>query len=579
MEKSLDDSSYRKILEKAMERLRSQAPWWTHREVSDPGVTLLELWALLADMQSYYLDQIQESHYRKYLKLLGIPMDEGSCARAWIFYDNVDKDRIIPPGTKLLADQMVYETEGEMELTTNSLTGFYQGDGRNQIEVMKMRRKNQFALRGEDPLFTVTLKYAVEPGETLTFFVLLNEQKKRNSVEGDFYMARLAWEYQTAEGWQEAQVDLDETKGLLYSGRIRLRVEGFMADGGNGFAIRCRIKEGCYDILPELYRIRLNVGAAVQQETLCQSEHVLLSAKHPCAVLKSYLAKTGNLRVLLRRQDEWEDITQRCRIDPPITSEMPNRFVWPEAECLDGEKAVECQIVCSAPDVDSQYRPCLITGVTSQQIVLPWEGILHGRLELMLRQKTGGNRYREYQLQEPEETSRDNGWHWCGESIVLGDGRHGDIPQEAEDGLLLTSLVLSNGGKGNVAIGKIQKWEKPELFGTVKLNNPMVGGGGKTGAKPSEQFAEAAKLLKWQNRLVTKEDIQQHAKKTPGLIIKEADVAYQNGIIKVTVFPEGSIQDKYCLEKYRSMTAKHLEQYRMAAMRIEVAVSKEGYSK
>ncbi len=47
MEKSLDDSSYRAVYEKAMERLQRQAPWWTHRELSDPGITILELWALL----------------------------------------------------------------------------------------------------------------------------------------------------------------------------------------------------------------------------------------------------------------------------------------------------------------------------------------------------------------------------------------------------------------------------------------------------------------------------------------------------------------------------------------------------
>lgn len=83
-EMKLDDGSYGEIYEKAMGRLRAQAPWWTHREVSDPGITLLEMWALLFDMQSFYLDQVQEEHYRKYLKLLGMEPDEGRQAFVWV---------------------------------------------------------------------------------------------------------------------------------------------------------------------------------------------------------------------------------------------------------------------------------------------------------------------------------------------------------------------------------------------------------------------------------------------------------------------------------------------------------------
>lgn len=599
MGNSLDDSSYRTVLEKAMEQLRRQAPWWTHREASDPGVTLLELWALLADMQSFYLDQIQESHYRKYLKLLGISPDEGECARAWIFYDNVAEDCTIPRGTKLLTDTMVFETEEETFLTANRLTGFYQGDNRNRINVMKMRRKNQFVLRQEDPLFTFTLEQAVKRGRKLTIFVLLNERKNRNPVEGDFCMAQLAWEYRTEKGWREARILWDETKGLLYSGRVCLYVDGEMkgskrmddevkddeetdserTDSGEGYEVRCRIKEGGFDILPVLYKICLNTGRVVQQETLCHSEHAVISEERPCVALQSYLAKTGELRVFLRRGDEeWEDITERCHMDPPITAIRQERFVRPAKECLCGELA-ECRIVCCAQETNLQYRPCHITGVTSQQIALPWERMIKSRVELMLRQETGGNLYREYRQQEPEDTNRANAWQWQGETICLGDGRHGDIPEEAEDGLFLTSLVLSEGGKGNVAIGKIQTWEKPELFGEVTFRNLMPSRGGRTGKKPSEQFAEAGELMLRQNRLVTEEDIRQLAMKTPGLIIGKVSVEWKNQTVEVKIFPKESIQNKKCREKYRSQTAKHLERYRMAAGRIHVTVSEEGYSK
>lgn len=575
MEKSLDDSSYHAVYEKAMERLQRQAPWWTHRELSDPGITILELWALLADMQSFYLDQVQESHYRKYLKLLGIAPDEGECARARIFFDDVKEDCTIPRGTKLLADRMVFEMEEETELTANCLTGFYQGDGRNRIEAMGMRRKNRFALleKEKGPLFTLTLKNAVERGREITFFVLLSEQDKRNPVEGDFCMARLAWEYRTTKGWREARVVRDETKGLLYSGQICLRVDGEMTGGEEGYSIRCRIKKGGYDVMPVLYKICLNTGRAIQRDTRCCEERFTLSPKNPRAVLQTYLAKTGELQVFIRREsDTWEDITEDCDIDPPITAGQRERCVCPAKKHLFEEEA-EYRIVCSVPEMGRQYRPCHITGITSQQITLPWQGILKREVRLMLRQETGGKLYREYGQQEPEQTRFANAWHWQEENVRLGDGRHGHIPGEAEDGLLLTSLALSNGEEGNVAIGKIRTWEKPELFEHITFRNMMTGKGGRDGRKPSEQFAEVRSLLLRENRLVTEKDIRRLAMETPGLLIEEAAAEWRDGVTLVTIIPKEPLKHPGCVEKYRMETAKYLEQYRIAAGKLKVLVA------
>lgn len=585
MERSLDDSSYQAVYEKAMERLQRQAPWWTHRELSDPGITLLELWALLADMQSFYLDQLQESHYRKYLKLLGIAPDEGECAWAWIFFGNVVEDCTIPRGTKLLADKMVFELEEETELTANCLTGFYQNDGRNRIEVMNMRRKHEFALQdeGRQPLFTLTFRHAVQKGRELTLFILLNEQDKRNPVEGDFCMARLAWEYRTVKGWREARVIRDETKGLLYSGQIRLRVEGEMdggilrqeeqIDGEEGYAIRCRIKEGSYDVMPVLYKICLNTGRAIQRDTQCCEEQFTLSGEHPRAGLQSYLARTGELRVLIwRGNEEWEDITEDCEIDPPVIAGQQVRYVYPAPKYL-SEKERRCRIVCSVQGMSEQYRPCHITGVTSQQLLLPWQGIVKRETKLMLRQTSQGRRYREYEQREPEATRFDNAWHWQGEEIVLGDGRHGRIPEEAEDGLLLTSLVLSEGEEGNVAIGKIRNWEKPELFAGITLRNMMSGREGKDAKTPSKQFVEAGNLLLRENRLVTKQDIHKLAMETPGLLLKGAEAEWRDGEILVKIIPRESLKHPDCVEKYRQETAKYLEQYRIIASQLKVLVT------
>ena len=154
----LDDSSYNSIYEKAIQRIETQAPWWTHRETADPGITLLEMWALLCDMQSFYLDQVQESHYRKYLKLLGILPEEGQYASAWVLFDGITEDTLLPEGTRLLADTMIFETVREVKLTANRLIAFYPGQEAWDEEVdcfcfMERFRKTSIPLRQGKVLF------------------------------------------------------------------------------------------------------------------------------------------------------------------------------------------------------------------------------------------------------------------------------------------------------------------------------------------------------------------------------------------------------------------------------------------
>ena len=165
-----------------------------------------------------------------------------------------------------------------------------------------------------------------------------------------------------------------------------------------------------------------------------------------------------------------------------------------------------------------------------------------------------------------------NAWHWQeGKNVIfLGDGRHGDIPEPSEDGLRLTSLVLWEAEKGNVSIGRITQWEKPELFPGILCTNHLVGSGGRNAKKPSEQFDEITKILQKANRMVTEEDVKELAKETPGLLIQDVKAAWRAGAVVVTIFPAVPLKDEYCRKKYENAVARHLEKFRLAGSRIEV---------
>lgn len=68
----LDDREYAEILEDARERIPIHAEEWTDHNVHDPGITILETLAWIAESYVYQLDQVTDNHRRKYLKLMGV---------------------------------------------------------------------------------------------------------------------------------------------------------------------------------------------------------------------------------------------------------------------------------------------------------------------------------------------------------------------------------------------------------------------------------------------------------------------------------------------------------------------------
>jgi len=566
----LDDSSYEELWESVTETIRSRAGWWSHRELSDPGITLAEMWAVLCDMQSFYLDQIQESHYRGYLKLLGMTPDQGSCSGVWVLFEGVESDCILPEGTKMLADTMVFETASEARLIDNRICGIIRGSEKYRFAEMLRSRKTCIVLRRENILFSFLLEKPLVRGRSFHFFVLVDEKSaQRNPPVQGFSLVSLFWEYRTKDGWREARILADDTFGLLYSGCVHLAIDDTMTAGEDGsYEIRCRVREGEYDKMPVLYYIALNAVWAVQRNTLCRQDFGCFSQPWGRVELKSYLAKTGDVRVLAYRgPGQWEDITLECTVEPPVTAKRQRRFVY----CRKQEIA---RFVCSAEGFTEEYSPCPVTGVTSQQISIPWKTVKRDSVGLMLAGDENGN-YRDYRMADPEEVRYANAWHWCDgeDAIVLGDGRHGDIPPASDRGLLLTSLALFEGQRGNISIGRISRLERPELFPGITCSNPLEGRGGRQRKTPSEQFQDAEKLLRQPGRIVTEEDAADLAARIPGLLARRAAARWQDNTIVITL-PGTPLNSEYCKNKYQRMAEEYLEQYRPAGVRIRVEISK-----
>src|SRR5499427_854449 len=76
----LDDLRYDGIVQQLLRRIPVYAPEWTDWNDSDPGVTLIQLFAHLAEQVGYRLNQVPEKNYIELLKLLGIRLQPALAA-------------------------------------------------------------------------------------------------------------------------------------------------------------------------------------------------------------------------------------------------------------------------------------------------------------------------------------------------------------------------------------------------------------------------------------------------------------------------------------------------------------------
>ena len=67
---NLDDRTYDDLVKEALELIPAHAPEWTNHNPSDPGITLIEMFAYLTEMLIYRVNRVGEVNYLAFLKLI-----------------------------------------------------------------------------------------------------------------------------------------------------------------------------------------------------------------------------------------------------------------------------------------------------------------------------------------------------------------------------------------------------------------------------------------------------------------------------------------------------------------------------
>jgi predicted phage baseplate assembly protein len=278
----LDDRRWSDLVEESRALIPLYAPEWTDHNVSDPGITLAELFAWITEMEIFQLDQVPARHRRKFLALLGIVPAPPRPARTVLRFDP-------PPDTPPFTLPATLECEGldpfgrqvrvrtRRALTVVATTlELVQSADRHGTTALtgRLRDREPFAPLGTDPApgaaLVLGLSAAPPPGVTLSIAMTASDPTGR--VRGPHHSARTVWEVRTGTGrWRRldprAREVVDGTRSLTQSGRVRITLPpGLRVAGGDGELchLRCRLAGGAYDQAPLLDDLAVN-GVAAEQ--------------------------------------------------------------------------------------------------------------------------------------------------------------------------------------------------------------------------------------------------------------------------------------------------------------------------
>ena len=115
----LDDRDYRALVDETLARVPVHTPEWTNFNPSDPGVTLVQLFAFLTESLIFRANQIPERNRAKFLNLLGIPLQTAREARGLVTFENKDgalESRTIARDFELLAGTMPFHTQNGIDV-------------------------------------------------------------------------------------------------------------------------------------------------------------------------------------------------------------------------------------------------------------------------------------------------------------------------------------------------------------------------------------------------------------------------------------------------------------------------------
>ncbi|OLR92864.1 putative baseplate assembly protein [Actinokineospora bangkokensis] len=231
---NLDDRHFQDLVDDAKRLVQRRCPEWTDHNVSDPGVTLIETFAYMADQLIYRLNRVPDRLHVKFLDLIGVRMFPPAPARARVTFwlsAHATAELVVPAGTRVgtprteTVESTVFTTEDDLVAVPCSLVAAHTRAAGGELVEHRFSAAltTRFAAFSEVPGADDELLLALDAAAPdCAVEVVFDGRVEGIGVDPDH--PPLVWEALTPGGWAPCAVLRDGTGGLNTSGSVVLEL-------------------------------------------------------------------------------------------------------------------------------------------------------------------------------------------------------------------------------------------------------------------------------------------------------------------------------------------------------------------
>ncbi len=503
---NLDDLRFqRDLVDEARRRIITYCPDWTDYNLSDPGITLIELFSWMTELMVYRMNQIPERAYIKFLELLGVQRRPASSAHTeltiWLstslpLSEEEEGRVLVPYSTEIMADAasesepVTFSTDRDLTIVAPHLT---------QLRRESDFEKNYYPRLALSPCLVFDDK--TKPGNTFYLGFDTDRDIRGHLLQLQFTCAQTqavgirredppwVWECATASGeWIElppsTRVGERDTTGGLNNpeGRLVLYLPLDLAPtavrGREAYWVRCRIEQrrpeqGMYNESPRVRGLRAySIGATVP-------------SSHAVVVRNEVIGESSG--------------------DPGQTFQLEHAPILNLTE-------------------DEQIT--VVESRAGERVPVPWQ---------VVDDFSGSNQFDRHAMLDTA-----TGEVFFGPAIRQPDGtvqQYGRIP-EARATIAIARYRTGGGVVGNVPVSSLQTLTTSLAY-VSRVNNLVRASGGRDPETLDELKLRAQRQLRAQSRAVTAEDYEELARSASRRVARVRCLATDGGTDRRSV---GTVQ-------------------------------------
>lgn len=530
---AIDDRRFQDLVRDTLARVPVHTPEWTQLGESDPGVTLVELFAFLTESLLYRANRVPDASRMKFLRLLGLPLAAAAPARGLVVLRSERPEpraETLPAGSELRAGEIAFRT-------------------RDTIDVLPLEARAYVKFKvspggADESYYRLLYEAASEPDAQLTMYAtrVLDARTPvdlgRDTVDGALWLALLHGKDADPEAVRQQVAGRTLSVGLQPYVEDAPKVLGTSGSGGAdqpGRLVRYEMPSlQATTTVDERRQAAWQVRDARTGDDVLAGPGVVEVSLPSAAALDTWRdldpleAGVGDFPPAIEDSALADRVLTWLRIVPSASARA--RFLWAgvNAARIEQRIAVANELLGEGdgrPDQVFRFaRPGVVPGSVRLDVLhggrserwLAIDDLMAAGPEVRERdpQRAPGQAWADPRPSEVFVVDAEAGTLRC------GDGLRGRRPPAGAR--LVVHYDVCDGLRGNVPAHAITSG--PALPPGVKPDNPLPTWGGANAEAVDSGEKRVANYIRHRDRLVTADDFGEITRRTPGVDLARVEV-------------------------------------------------------